>query len=196
MQQVATVCKPVKMTNPRGFTLIELLIVVSIIGILTGVTVSVINVTRSQNIAKDAVRASTLEKLVQGLEAYTAAEGTNPLDTNTDGNPLNVGSGSEDVVGIYLSSWPTSEKDALGNLLPYYYAKITENSKEFLCVSVPMATEPTKFIKYVSPYSIAETGGSAVCGKRVVRNCSTGCSQGTSGNNIGDCSLPDGTLCQ
>lgn len=171
----------------KGFTLVELLIVVSIIGILTGVTVSVVNVSRAKNVATDAVRQSSLEKLVQGLEAYNAAEGTNPLDNNSDGNALNTGSGTEDVVGVYVSAWPT---DAT-----YYYAKITENSKEFLCLSVPMATDITKYIKYVNPYSASETGGNSSCGKKILRDCTYPCSAGSNGNNIGDCKLLDGGTC-
>ena len=53
----------------NGFTLIELLIVVSIIGLLAGITITVINPNRQRNIAQESVNKQTMNKLAQGIEA-------------------------------------------------------------------------------------------------------------------------------
>jgi len=52
-----------KKTNQKGFTLIELLIVIVIIGILSGVLLSVINPVRQQRKANQTVMRTNLEKL-------------------------------------------------------------------------------------------------------------------------------------
>jgi len=62
----------------KGFTLIELLIVISIIGILAGVVIGVINPQRQQAIARDAVTQTTMNKFAEGIEAYYSANGTYP----------------------------------------------------------------------------------------------------------------------
>ncbi len=64
--------------NKKGLTLIELLLVISIIGVLSGVLVSVINPTNQKNIAQDGVAKSNLEKLATSVETYYAAEGSYP----------------------------------------------------------------------------------------------------------------------
>ncbi len=70
--------------NENAFTLIELLIVVSIMGILAGVVLSVINPMRQRAIASDAVTSSTLNKLAEGVEAYYSAESRYPTALNLD----------------------------------------------------------------------------------------------------------------
>jgi len=62
----------------RGFTLIELLIVIVILGILAGVVVIVINPTRQQNRAKDAIIKSTLIKISMVLASDFAASNRDP----------------------------------------------------------------------------------------------------------------------
>ncbi len=63
----------------QGFTLIELLIVISIIGILAGVVISVIDPNAKKHEAQDAVKRSTLEKLAESIESYSALEGLYPV---------------------------------------------------------------------------------------------------------------------
>lgn len=64
--------------NNKGFTLIELLIVISIIGILAGVVIGVIDPQRQRAIASDAVTQSTMNKFIEGIEAYYSANSTYP----------------------------------------------------------------------------------------------------------------------
>ena len=63
----------------KGFTLIELLIVIVIIGILSGVAISVINPTAQQNRAKDAVTLASMNKIALATESYVSAYGSIPV---------------------------------------------------------------------------------------------------------------------
>jgi prepilin-type N-terminal cleavage/methylation domain-containing protein len=67
-----------KLITTRGFTLIELLIVISIIGILAGVVIGVIDPQRQRAIATDAVTQSTMNKFIEGIESYYSANGVYP----------------------------------------------------------------------------------------------------------------------
>jgi len=83
-----------------GFTMVELLLVVSIIGILSAVMISVINVSKQKGTARDGVRMANVEKLVAGIESYFAAEkGLYPIDADT----INVASVFRT---IYVKNWP------------------------------------------------------------------------------------------
>lgn len=62
-----------------GFTLIELLIVISVIGILTGVIISILNPTLFQGKAYDARRKAILSDVGTSAEAYNAEIGSYPL---------------------------------------------------------------------------------------------------------------------
>jgi len=68
--------------NKKGFTLIELLIVISIIGILAGVVIGVIDPQRQRAIATDAVTQSTMNKFIEGIESYYSANGFYPSATD------------------------------------------------------------------------------------------------------------------
>lgn len=56
--------------NKKGFTLIELMIVVVLIGVLSGVVISVINAGGFRSKAKDSQRIADLEKIRSALELY------------------------------------------------------------------------------------------------------------------------------
>ena len=106
----------------KGFTIVELLLTITIIGILSGVMLSVINVQQQQNRAADAIRISNLERAVEGIEAYYAAEGEYPDDSNGDGNPIDPAVGPADEYGdpleIYITQWPNGEP--AGAVYDYY----------------------------------------------------------------------------
>jgi prepilin-type N-terminal cleavage/methylation domain-containing protein len=63
----------------NGFTLIELLIVISVIGILTGVIISILNPSLFQGKAYDARRKAILSDIGTSAEAYYAEVGSYPL---------------------------------------------------------------------------------------------------------------------
>lgn len=66
----------------KGFTLIELLIVISVIGILSAITLSVINVQRVRSRAQDSVRRESLSTLSGALERYYSENNAYPLTGN------------------------------------------------------------------------------------------------------------------
>jgi len=71
---------PKKFSNkrPHGFTLIELLIVVVIIGIVSGVGLSLINVRQQQNRARDASVKAMINKLSLNTQGHISAYGRHP----------------------------------------------------------------------------------------------------------------------
>lgn len=122
-----------------GFTLIELLISVVILSILSGVTMSAINVGMQRKRAEDGVKRSNLEKLYIGIEAYKAAEGSYPTCASPPCSTLtDLGALSD-----YVKLWP--------NLTPagatYYYVS---NGTTRFCVYVALSVDSTKYYKYDS----------------------------------------------
>lgn len=157
----------------QGFTLVELLVVITIIGILAGLVLSILNGPLYRNKAEDSVRQATLNNLVTGVSSFVASRGTFPIDTNNDGNPLNDNTGLE----VYVNNWPL---DAL------YQYKSYPN--DVLCISVPMATDPSKYFKFVSkPVS----GNNPACSGLIAKECATSCLV----DEILDCVTRDGSPC-
>ncbi len=109
----------------KGFTLIELLIVVSVIGVLSAVLISVINPTRQRNRAAEVVNAEAIRKVGSAVEAFTSVNGRYPTD-------LECNSGAP-TCGGYLSSWPTGVTYVVGT--GSYYIKIASllNASTFIC---------------------------------------------------------------
>jgi len=68
--------------SERGFTLIELLIVVGILGILSGVIISVINPEKFRGRARDGVRKNDLAVVKGAIELYYAENNAYP-ESNT-----------------------------------------------------------------------------------------------------------------
>jgi len=65
--------------RPTGFTLIELLIVVAIIGILSGIVLTIINPGRFQKRARDTRRKSDLGAIQTAIEMYYSEKGVYPI---------------------------------------------------------------------------------------------------------------------
>lgn len=97
-----------------GFTLIELLIVVSVLGILSGVMYVVINPEAIRGTARDSVRLSNVRKLVEAVESYANMEGTYSKDKATL------------ISSTYLANWPTDEP-LQGDSYTYTYDRVTNS---------------------------------------------------------------------
>jgi prepilin-type N-terminal cleavage/methylation domain-containing protein len=91
----------------NGFTLVELMIVVLVVSILSGFSLSLINRGQQKNRAQDAVVRANLEKAVSAIQSYYYGEGAYPVITGatTPGDPFSV-SGSNPSLGVYLKTWP------------------------------------------------------------------------------------------
>lgn len=92
--------------NTIGVTMVELLMVITIIGLLAAVSVSVINPKRQREYAQEATMRSNLEKLCAGLQAYYQGENETLPAEGSNNNPLESGAGNEDTAAIYLQLWP------------------------------------------------------------------------------------------
>jgi prepilin-type N-terminal cleavage/methylation domain-containing protein len=89
-----------------GFTLIELLIVVSVIGILSGLTLTVINPAALRARARDSQRVSDLKKIQTALEAYFSDYRSYPPKATPTSYYL-VSTLSGVLVPGYISQLPT-----------------------------------------------------------------------------------------
>jgi prepilin-type N-terminal cleavage/methylation domain-containing protein len=91
----------------KGFTLIELMLVVLIIGILSGVMLSVINVKGIQQKSRDARRVSDLKKIQTALELYYADYRGYPMKSTWENVNTPLSTISLAIVPNFLSKMPS-----------------------------------------------------------------------------------------
>lgn len=102
----------IKEKPKSGFTLIELLVVVLVIGVLSGVVVSVINTGGIRQKARDSQRIADLGKVQAALELYFSDYRSYPV--NDTGEAAIIGSAIYTAVvgGGYLNVFPTDPTPA------------------------------------------------------------------------------------
>lgn len=83
---------PIYFPNFCGFTLVELLIVISLLGILSGVMFSVINPKKTRQSSEDRIRITNTQKIKEAANAYFSLEGKYPT--------------TEAEISPYIASWP------------------------------------------------------------------------------------------
>ncbi len=153
-------------SKSSGFTLIELLIVVTIIGIMSGVLLVVIDPQKQRARAQDGVRVGNISKLVQSVEAYRAGEGVYP-DAQTKLTATDT---------KYVQNWPSDASS-------YVYFPNNPGTPTDYCLSVPMATATNRYIRYQS------TGTGSMGSGKIHVNCSSACSAGYISDNVQDCTV-------
>jgi type II secretory pathway pseudopilin PulG len=128
-----------------GFTLIELLVSMSILIILVGTVVAVINPVSQRRKTRDALRFSNLEKVITGIEAYGSVTGTYPDSGGSDTlNPLLT----DPTLATYIKLWPNDEPSSGTEY--YYYAT---SDKQTFGVSVAQELDHEFCYKYRSDWS-------------------------------------------
>jgi len=159
----------------KGFTLIELLIVVSLLGVLAGLTITVINPTRQRYVTEDGVRRSNLVKLSQALESYCVAEGKCPFDETSTTPDITFGAVEtptlSDAVSVYVKSWPVGSQSTTVSQIKFFYIANSDTDPQNFEVNVDMMSS-TNFLRYNSTWgkimectSRPTTSWSATCTK-------------------------------
>jgi prepilin-type N-terminal cleavage/methylation domain-containing protein len=123
-------CERRKKAHCGGFTLIETLVVITVIGVVSAVTMSVVNQGTSQDRARDGVRLSQLSNFAEVVESYRNFTGDYPATcTDTD---------CPDLVPEFLNVYPTG--------LVYTYTAATDS------FSVATQAHSGNFYKYDSSW--------------------------------------------
>jgi len=147
-----------KNRNNFGFTLIELIIVISLIGVLAGVLMTVVNQERQQEYAGDAVKRQDLKSLIDGFESMYTAERFYPERgaTTLSNNPCDSPAPNYIITQNYLTCGPWDT--AVG--AEYVYNSVGSPATDF-CVHVQMSTS-TNYFKYCSSWTGTD---------KVIREC-------------------------
>jgi prepilin-type N-terminal cleavage/methylation domain-containing protein len=103
--------KKIKNQKQKGFTLIEMIIAVVIIGILAGITITVINIPLQQRRSRDARRIADLKMVQSALELYFSDKRSYPGGKffNRVSDVLNA----DLVVSGYVNELPKDPRDGL-----------------------------------------------------------------------------------
>jgi len=147
--------------SPAGFTLVELLVVISVVLILSGVLIAIINPKVQRDKAEDTIQQSNLEKLATGVESYASVYGKYPLaaemgDLNNDGKP-----DSADVQ-VFIAKHPNNEPKAG---VFYYYAVSSDQSAFGTYVPKASSSSSSQCFKYRSTWGkIRECSGANCTG--------------------------------
>lgn len=94
------------MKKSNGVTIIELLLVISMIGILIGITVGIINPQRQRDVAEDGVLNANMVKVCAAIEAYYQGEGEMYPAEGDNNNPLHASAATSSIAAVYIKEWP------------------------------------------------------------------------------------------
>ena len=136
--------------SSKGFTIVELLVVVSLIAILSGLILNVVNIRGVRAKSRDAQRAGDLKKIQTALEVMYADTRIYPCPTGAACAALNCASTANYAVvsGIpsftgYLNPIPTDPQAATGaycNAAAYDYWYCSNNATYRLTTNMEIAS--------------------------------------------------------
>lgn len=147
------------MKSIKAFTLVELLIVVSLLAILTGVILNVLNPAGLRAKSRDSQRRADIEKLRSALELYYADNREYPTAANW--TPLSSVSG---LVPAYISTLPIDPSGAAGTVCSNSgwrdYAYYSDGSTYNLATSMEVADSGnTACLSYSVPCYVSGDSG-------------------------------------
>ena len=166
------------MLNKKGFTLVELLVVIIVISILSGVVLSVVNVSGMRARSRDSQRKSDLSKIAAALELYYTDNRAYPIS----GDWINAGISTSSLATILVPnfidvvpndpSYTTSITDPCNrasggvNVYRYNYRTTSTGSRYLLTALMENATsdDDSKCSSLANWSNTTCGGGSATCG--------------------------------
>ena len=132
------------MNEKKGFTLIELLVTVSIIAVLSGLLLGVINIQGIRQKARDSQRMADLKKVQVALEAYLADHRRYPVSVWTN---TSSGLPQSKLTPNYLSNFPTdpsgsagSDSNPFSNPTSLRYNYVSDGSRYILTAIMEVAS--------------------------------------------------------
>jgi prepilin-type N-terminal cleavage/methylation domain-containing protein len=135
-----------------GFTLIELLITVSIIGVLSGLLLGVINVSGIRSKARDSERIADLKKIQAALELYLADNRRYPPSSASGGLWIDVADNdalTSAIVPNYINEFPEdpsytgSNGDPCNDLEEYRYNYASDGTFYILTANMEVEASTT-----------------------------------------------------
>lgn len=145
------------MKGKKGFTLVELLIVISLLAIMTGVILGVLNPAGLRAKARDSQRRSDLEKIRSALELYFADNRGYPIAANW----TSIASVSG-LSPTYVSALPTDPSGVSGSVCTSSawrgYAYYSDGNTYNLASSMEIADSGNTACASFSPSCNVSTG--------------------------------------
>ena len=119
----------------KGFTLVELLIVIAIIGVLSSVVLSSLNISRNK--ANDAKRIASIKQLQTALETYYNDNGQYPSSADVAFPGVLT-----TLTPAYISQIPVDPNPAT----PFRYYTASQNPATFYAILVNNQNKPSCYV--------------------------------------------------